>query len=247
MTLRYDDLSRTHFWLTSKTYVIERFLDAQLARRAPVKRVLEVGCCAGQFLQRFVGRCAETHGLDLSQSALVRCHQRCPGIKVVRANGLQLPYADGAFDLVLMQDVLEHIPDDEATLAGLRRVLAPDGLLFICVPAYMALYGHHDKLFGHVRRYTRPQLVQRLRNNGFAVKRATYFQSPFLVPLYVKRRFGHQNGDDFIVPPAWLNAFLDRMLRLEAVPMRLMNLPFGPTLMCVAEPVCEPRQCTEAA
>ena len=234
LTLYYDELSKSHFWLTSKTYVIEQFLAPVLNNAPKHRRILEVGCCAGNFLKRFTDSYDEVHGLDLSMSALQRCRDQNPNIHSIRANGLRLPYEDGAFDLILMQDVIEHIPEDEATMRELRRVMADDGHCFICVPAYMFLYGHHDKLFGHVRRYTRKELREKLARNGFSVGRATYFQSPFLLPLYVKRRFGGSEGDDFLVPPKPINAFFDRLLRLEALPMRLMNIPFGPTLMCLA-------------
>lgn len=237
LTLRYDELSRSHFWLTSKKYVIEQYLESHLRSLDPLGRVLEVGCCAGHYLQQFIGRADEVHGLDMSISALRRCHTDNPGIKNVQGDGLQLPYADGSFDLVLMQDVLEHIEDDVATLRGLHRVLRDDGMFFVCVPAYMFLYGHHDKLFGHVRRYTRGELRGRLEETGFKIVRASYFQSPFLAPLYVKRRFGKKDGDDFIIPPKAVNTFFDKMLRLESIPMKAFDLPFGPTLMCVARKV----------
>ena len=237
LTLYYDELSRTHFWLTSKTEVIERFIRGELARLERPRRILEVGSCAGHFLSRFRPDCDRAFGLDLSHSALARCRGRQPEIPVVRADGCQLPFRGGAFDMVLMQDVLEHIPDDGATLAGINRVLRQDGLIFLCVPAYMALYGHHDKLFGHQRRYTRPQLRQRLEARGFGIIRATYFQSAFLAPLYLKRRFGKKEGDDFVVPPRAVNAFFDWFLKLESIPLKYIDLPFGPTLMCLARKV----------
>lgn len=234
LTLRYDALSDSHFWLTSKAYVIDTFLEPYFQKAGTMDRILEIGCCAGKFLGKLKGRAHHLYGLDMSHSALKRCRDRSPFIHTVRADGLRLPYAPESFDMVIMQDVLEHIPDDEGTLRMLHEVSKPEALCFICVPAYMFLYGHHDELFGHVRRYTRRELTTKLRANGFDILRATYFQSPFLAPLYVKRRFGKKDGDDFLVPPKPVNAAFDALLKCEALPMRFMNIPFGPTLMCMA-------------
>lgn len=234
LTRYYDELSTTHFWLTSKAHVIKSFLDHELAKGVMPREILEVGCCGGNFLQQFLGVCDGVFGLDLNFNVLKTCQERQPDIKLVHGNGLELPFRKESFDMVFMQDVLEHIEDDSGTLQGVSRILKGNGLLFVCVPAYMFLYGHHDEMFGHVRRYTRPELVSRLRGAGFQIIRATYFQSAFLAPLYIKRRFGKRDRDDFLAPPKAINALFDWLLRCEALPMRFLNFPFGPTLMCLA-------------
>ena len=237
LTLYYDELSRSHFWLTSKSYVTQKFIDQELLHRSQPQRIMEVGCCAGNFLQNFLCADNAVFGLDLRFSALKLGKARQPAINLTQANGIELPYRDEVFDMVILQDVLEHFADDSGLLRGLNRVVKPGGILFVCVPAYMWLYGYHDKLFGHVRRYTRPQLVSRLEESGFHLLRATYFQSLFLLPLFIKRRFHgkEKDGGDFVMLPKLVNSCLDWLLRLEAIPLKIMNLPFGPTLMCLAQ------------
>ena len=76
--------------------------------------------------------------------------------------GLRLPFEDEAFDLVTTLDVIEHVDDDVATLAELRRVLRPGGLLLVAVPAYMFLWGTQDEVSQHRRRYTNRTLRRAL-------------------------------------------------------------------------------------
>jgi SAM-dependent methyltransferase len=64
----------------------------------------------------------------------------------------------GFFDYALCQNVLEHIEDDVAALAGVVDALRPGGTLAILVPAHPFLYGRLDRAFGHHRRYTRAAL-----------------------------------------------------------------------------------------
>jgi SAM-dependent methyltransferase len=67
-----------------------------------------------------------------------------------------------AFDLVLLLDVLEHVPDDRDLLAGVvRDLIRPGGFLLASVPAWPELFTQHDRMLGHHRRY-RPARLQQL-------------------------------------------------------------------------------------
>ena len=70
-----------------------------------------------------------------------------------------LPFDDDAFDLAVALDVLEHVADDGAALRELARVIAPGGRLLVTVPQYGWLWGEHDVLAHHHRRYTRSLLL----------------------------------------------------------------------------------------
>ncbi len=81
---------------------------------------------------------------------------------------------NGTFAYAFTLNVLEHIADDAAAVAGLHRVLAPGGRLFVYVPAFPMLTTAMDAAVGHHRRYRRDGLMALLAGAGFTVERARY-------------------------------------------------------------------------
>jgi SAM-dependent methyltransferase len=94
----------------------------------------------------------------------------------VQADGLRLPFADGAFDRIIASEVLEHVTDDLGVMAELRRVLTPGGRLAATVPSAVPeqicwwlndAYHAPKSQGGHVRIYGRPELETKLAAAGF--------------------------------------------------------------------------------
>lgn len=102
-----------------------------------VRRALDAGCGSGHFLlplaQRLVPAGAEVIGLDLSEGMLTTARERlaAAGLALVCQTGdvETLPFADGAFDLILANFMLYHLPHLDQGIAELRRVLRPGGML----------------------------------------------------------------------------------------------------------------------
>lgn len=99
-----------------------------------VRRLLEIGCSTGYLTGGFSGRAERTFGLDLHLRALRSARGRQPGVPVVCGDVEQLPFADGAFDAVVMLEVLEHTRCDKDALAEVRRVLRVGGTLILSTP-----------------------------------------------------------------------------------------------------------------
>ncbi len=92
------------------------------------------------------------------------------------------PGSDDTFDLITCLDVIEHTPDDRATLRELRRVCQPGGWLLVTVPAYQALWSLHDDANHHYRRYSRSGLRFAAVAAGWLVQRMTSFNTVLLAP-----------------------------------------------------------------
>ena len=94
----------------------------------PERRILEVGCANGWNLSRFGQYGVRAYGIELNGET-VR-HALAHG-EVGVASGLQLPFADGSFDLIYVQHVLHHIGDVQQALKEIGRCLVEGGTLFL--------------------------------------------------------------------------------------------------------------------
>jgi len=100
--------------------------------------VLDNGCGVGLYLEHLAAAAKPAVGLELDRDRAIEAARRHP--VVVRAVGERLPFPEGAFDLVLSHEVIEHVGDDAAALAEIVRVLrrpssaAVGGRLVLFVP-----------------------------------------------------------------------------------------------------------------
>lgn len=116
-------------WSPSRYRVLPYFaVEKALLSQPGMERILDLGCANGWNMSRFAQYGRTAVGIDMvpERVALARAH----GPALI-ASGLQVPAADGAFDVVYIQHVLHHIGDVQAALAETRRVLRRGGLLFL--------------------------------------------------------------------------------------------------------------------
>jgi SAM-dependent methyltransferase len=132
--------------------------------------VLEIGCGAGGLLRTLAQRGFTGVGLELSEKAARMARETLGDLQgafdVRVANYEEM---DERFDLVMALDVLEHIADDEKALVCWRRLVTPEGLLLLSVPAHARRWGSSDVAVGHFRRYEKGGLRSLLERSGFTV------------------------------------------------------------------------------
>jgi len=121
----FDDLDQYHF---EKLHHLLGLVPFDGCRG---KRVLEVGCGAGVDLARFAKGGAEVTGVDLAQSAidLAKANFEQQGLhgEFFVANGEELPFDEGIFDLVFAHGVVQYTADPQRLVDECRRVLKPGG------------------------------------------------------------------------------------------------------------------------
>jgi len=97
-------------------------------------RILDDGCGVGEYLAHLEARARRAHGVEFDPEHVRTARRRVQSAFVVRGSAERLPYADGAFDLALSHEVLEHLADDRASVEEIVRVLRPGGRLVVFVP-----------------------------------------------------------------------------------------------------------------
>lgn len=150
-----------------------------------------------------------------------------------------IPYKPGAFDVVTAFDVIEHVEQDVESLERLGQQLAPDGRLFMTVPALPWLWSKHDETHHHFRRYTKASLDAALRKAGLEPVRVSYFNT-LLFPLIaglrlVRKKFGMSETADDAMPSAGVNAILKSVFGFESNFIGRVSMPIGVSLLAVAK------------
>ncbi len=231
------DIEEHHWWYRGRRAVLAAVLDG-LSLPAGL-RILDAGCGSGRNMVALAARGSVT-GVEIAPASLQVARDRGAGEVVPGSLDEPLPFADGVFDLAVALDVLEHVADDEAALRALARVIAPGGRLLVTVPQYGWLWGEHDVLAHHHRRYTRTLLLGRAHAAGLRRERVTAFNAALLpaiaaVRLAQRARPRAQPGSDLDrTPRGPLNGALERVIRAEAALIgRGRDLPVGVSLLAV--------------
>ncbi|HAW59006.1 MAG TPA: methyltransferase type 11 [Bacteroidales bacterium] len=237
-------LEESNWWYTGRRNLIIKAVGKfQDESGDNVLQILDAGCGTGINL-RYLNAYGKACGLDISKDALKFSSNR--GLSTLICGSLdKLPLKSKQFDLVVALDVIEHVQDDLAAVLELNRVLRPGGCLIATVPAFQFLWSNHDIAVHHKRRYTRSELCNILRLGGFGIKRATYWNFFFFLPIATMRIFKRcttceeENKTDLIDLPSPINQIMLCLLQIENSILEWLNLPFGVSVMCVCRKVCD--------
>jgi ubiquinone/menaquinone biosynthesis C-methylase UbiE len=126
----YDQIARTF----DKRYERNQYADVERALLEfvginPERRILEVGCGTGHWLEMLRAHGLHVSGLDFSAQMLGRARARLPGIELVRGQAERLPWPAESFDRVYCINAIHHFVDKPVFLAEARRILRPGGML----------------------------------------------------------------------------------------------------------------------
>lgn len=233
---RMAEIDVDHWWFVARREILTSLIkQLKLPNSA---RILEVGAGTGSnlaMLQQFGAVDAiEPDGpareLASKRSGIEVQGGTIPGDAVV---------PDQAYDLIVLLDVLEHIPDDEGTLIALRSKLKEDGRLMVTVPAMPWLWSAHDVAHHHQRRYTARTLESVFKKAGFRIAYRSYFNtvlSPLIVAARVAGKLTGREGGDDAIPASPVNRLLTRLFGAERHLLGRVSLPFGISLALVARP-----------
>lgn len=170
-------------------------------------RLLDCGCGTGDYLPHFSALGWHASGVEFLSDKVAAAREAGRGPEVVSQGDLQnLPFEGGSFDILLFNEVLEHVPSDRAALSEAFRVLKPGGLLFVfspnrlypfeshgvhlknrstCVPVWVPFIPYLPLRFGQkffdywARNYTPYELRKIVREAGFQITETSYVWQTF--------------------------------------------------------------------
>lgn len=240
---RMREAEEAQWWYVGQRAIAHALLEPSLRSdrtHPPDARLLDAGCGSGGNLVH-LGRLESvrrTEGVDIAREAVAACRER--GLPVVRGSLLALPFPDQSFDVVTSFDVIYHawVPDDEAAVREMCRVLRPGGRILVRVPALRILWGAHDDAVDSRHRYTRTELVRLLEGQGLEVVRSTYANF-FLFPLLFAHRgldrlLGRTGSDVGFLPAPLEWSFKRALLAEAALVGRGLSLPIGASVLALA-------------
>ncbi|MEY3034567.1 MAG: hypothetical protein RLZ86_1189 [Actinomycetota bacterium] len=129
-------------------------------------------------------------------------------VGALRGDATRLPFPDDTFDRVITSEVLEHIQDDVSAIAELVRVLRPGGSFACTVPAWWPEkinwslsdeYHAPKSVGGHVRIYSRTELVAKLRAAGLDVRGSHHAHALHSPYWWLKCAVGPRRDDHRLV------------------------------------------------
>ena len=236
----YDRMAEhdsTHWWYRARRDILADYI-SRYAALPTAARILEIGCGTGHNLP-MLATFGDVDAIEID-----------PAAREIASERLGKPVGDaplpaltgvprGAYDMIAVLDVVEHIEDDVAALRAMSECLAPGGKILIAVPAHRWLWSAHDVVNHHHRRYSKPTLTRAIAAAGLTPKRLTYFNS-LLFPLAAAARVagrltGRDDSDDF--PPARpLNAAFEAIFRLERHLVGRVPMTPGVSIVTLAVP-----------
>lgn len=183
----YDN-EESHFYYASlNRLVLDLLVREGLSRNS---RILDAGCGTGGLLQK-LSKDYLAEGVDISPEALRFCKAR--RVKTQIASLEKLPFKSNTFGAVVSIDVIYHkfVKSDLEAMRELARVLQPDGVMVLRVPAFNFLKNDHDKVVMTRRRYTAQKIGDLALKCGLEIRQISYLNpSLFIGSLLFRHRHG---------------------------------------------------------
>ncbi len=226
----------THWWYRARREILSDYL-TRYAGLPKDARILEIGCGTGHNLS-MLARFGAVDAIEIDAESRAIAEQRL-GRPVGDAPLPQLPGVErGAYDLVAVLDVVEHIEDDVAALAAMKSLLKPGGKVLIAVPAHQWMWSAHDVVNHHHRRYSKKTLAAVICAAGLKPVKMRWFNS-LLFPLAAAARIagrltGRDDSDDS-PPPKPVNALFERVFALERHLVGRVPMTPGVSIVTLAE------------
>jgi ubiquinone/menaquinone biosynthesis C-methylase UbiE len=120
----------------AKNNLLEHLVRYEFVQGSLEKNVLDIGCGSGHGSNTLAPKFKEVYGVDISNEAIqyAKDNWQLPNIKFSTGDSLNIPFPENQFDVVVAFEVFEHLSDWRKFLSEIKRVLKPNGLVYISTP-----------------------------------------------------------------------------------------------------------------
>jgi 2-polyprenyl-3-methyl-5-hydroxy-6-metoxy-1,4-benzoquinol methylase len=233
------EVETEHWWFVTRKKILAHIIDKKVKKNKN-STLLDFGCGTGGNLDE-LSKKYNTYGADMSELAISFCKKRNLNNIFTNNHFFNNVEYKGKFDIITILDVIEHVDEDQKLLESLKDLLTDDGSIVITVPAYQFLFGSHDIIYMHKRRYIKKTLMKVVENSGYQIYKFSYFNT-ILAPLIILRRFldrGLKKQGDLKdydeVPNKFVNNILKAIFGLEKYTLPYISMPFGISILCIAK------------
>lgn len=236
----YDRMAEhdsTHWWYTARRDILHDYV-ARYAGLPEDARILEIGCGTGHNLP-MLAQFGSVDAIEIDPAARGIASRRL-GKPVGSAPLPDLTGVErGAYDMIAVLDVVEHIQDDVAALGAMKECLKPGGKILIAVPAHQWMWSAHDVVNHHHRRYSKKTLVAAITAAGLKPTRLGYFNSllfPLAAAARVAGRITGRDDSDDSPPPGLVNKLFEAIFRVERHLVGRVPMTPGVSILTLAVP-----------
>jgi 2-polyprenyl-3-methyl-5-hydroxy-6-metoxy-1,4-benzoquinol methylase len=210
----------------------------KFAKRYIGNKILDVGCGFGSVISYLEGK--EIFVLDISLE-VIQAFINIKNVNIktfygdITSEDITHKLIKNNIDTIICFNVLEHIKDDILALRNMYKILNfSKGYLIIVVPAHKILYGRMDKMAGHWRRYSKKEIITKLRTAGFKIIDLFYFNYLGFFGWFINSKIFRPKSLSTKVINSQIH-FYNKIIPIIFLIERLIKLPFGQSLFVVGK------------
>jgi SAM-dependent methyltransferase len=229
---RYIQRGRGPEWMHRLFRTLDLRPRVALTLAQPGHRVLDVGCSTGEFLDQVRAQRRVVAGVEPSEWASAAAAGRGLPVWPSTVSDARLP--QGAFDVVTMWDVIEHLDDPLGDLVAIRRALRPGGRLLVTTPV---LDGWEVRAFGHawpgwdaprhLTLFTQARLGDLLSEAGFRVLGRRWVYESYLITAMALSLVARERLPRALADVVWTLLHARPVRLVMAVPFRVLDRALG--------------------
>lgn len=220
----HAEVERNHWWFAARRDILRAVIENHVPADGS-HTIVDIGCGVGANATAF-HPAYRWIGYDPSPDAIAFARSAHPDVAFHAGSAAEAADTLASADAALLTDVIEHVEDDRALVRAVVEPMKPGAHILITVPAGMELWSPHDVALGHYRRYDPHTFAAAWAGLPVQPVFVSHFNSRLYLPVRMVRmltagfdRTVGGSGTDLAVPPAPMNAVLQRLFAGEAARM----------------------------